>query len=400
VNKLVALGFAALLAVTASVPARAATVAGDPVEIDALVPSTGPGAFLAKSYLDTFRAIEIVVNHSGGIAGHPLHIVTSDSQTSGATGLQLVNALVAKHAALFVDGGPSTVCNASVPLVAKTGPVDYCLSPLIKPESGSYVFSASASGTDFVRVGVRYFRERGWKRIAIVAANDASGQAYELATNAALALAENAGVQIVAREHFNGSDLNIGAQISRVAAAAPQAILIYATGPAVATVLHGMHDAALDLPVQISSSNMIYAQLATYAGFAPTNVFFPTTLALTPADTPAGPIRDAQTAYVAAFSAIGVRPDFANNLAWDPTMILVAALRKSGALADAQTVRDDILNLHGWVGVNGVYDFGGGDQRGIGENAIEVARWIPATNTFVRASRPRGYLLSRSAPQP
>jgi branched-chain amino acid transport system substrate-binding protein len=400
VKSLALLGFAALLAASSGAPVRAAAVAGDPVEIDALIPSTGPGAFLAKSYLDTFRAIEIVVNHSGGIAGRPLRIVTSDSQTSGATGLQIVNGLIAKHAALFVDGGPSTVCNASVPLVAKTGPVDYCLSPLIKPEAGSYVFSASASGTDFVRVGVRYFRERGWKRIAIVAANDASGQAYELATNAALALAENAGVQIVAREHFNGSDLNIGAQISRVAAATPQAILIYATGPAVATVLHGMHDAGLDLPVQISSSNMIYAQLANYAGFAPKDVFFPTTLALTPADTPKGPIHDAQTAYVAAFSAIGVRPDFANNLAWDPTMILVDALRKSGPFADGETIRGDILNLHGWVGVNGVYDFGGGDQRGIGENAIEIARWISASNSFVRASGPRGYLLSSTASRP
>ena len=50
-------------------------------------------------------------------------------------------------------------------------------------------------------------------------------------------------------------------------------------------------------------------------------------------------------------------------------MIFVDALRHLGPDPTAEQVRKYITNLHGWVGANGVFDFGGGDQHGIGENA-------------------------------
>ncbi len=381
------------LMLAAAEAALAVPASGTPYELPAIVPSTGGGAFLAKSYLETFRAIERLVNATGGIQGQPLKIVPLDSQTTGQVGLQLANKFVGKDA-VFIDGGPSTVCNAIVPLVVKSGPVDFCLSPLIHPPAGSYVFSASVASYDSTKVGIRYFRARGWKRIAIVASTDASGQDYENQTNAVLQLPENKRVQIVARAHFAPADLSVSAQISRVKASAPQAILVYATGTPVATALRAIAESGLDVPVQIPTSNAIYTQLATYKAFLPKQLFFSTVLALTPGAIPPGPIREVQRKYFQAFKAIGSRPDFAHNLAWDPTMIVVDALRHLGTHATAEQIRDYILHLHGWVGINGVYDFGGGDQRGIGENAAEVAQWNAATDTWVRASAARGYLIA------
>ena len=74
-------------------------------------------------------------------------------------------------------------------------------------------------------------------------------------------------------------------------------------------------------------------------------------------------------------------------------MLFVEALRKLGPDASADQIHDYLIHLHGWVGVNGVYDFGDGSQRGIGENAQEMAQWNAAKHTWVRASRPHGYLL-------
>jgi hypothetical protein len=39
-----------------------------------------------------------------------------------------------------------------------------------------------------------------------------------------------------------------------------------------------------------------------------------------------------------------------------------------------------------------VYDFGSGDQRGIGDNAAAIARWNQQKNTWTRVSRVQGYL--------
>jgi len=55
-------------------------------------------------------------------------------------------------------------------------------------------------------------------------------------------------------------------------------------------------------------------------------------------------------------------------------------------------VHDYIENLHGWAGINGVYDFGDGTQRGISEDALVIDRWVPDKNEFVVVSKPAGYL--------
>ena len=180
---LLALGTAALLA------ASPATPAGTPVVINASIPLTGPGAFLGKSLVDAFHAIEIVVNGDGGIHGRPLKVVATDSQTSPAINLQIVQGYVGKQVPLYLDGGPSPVCNATLPIVVKNGPVDYCLSPAISTTPFGFVFSASVPSADVQRVAVRYFRLRGWKRLAMLSSTDASGVSLEAQTIAALGVA-------------------------------------------------------------------------------------------------------------------------------------------------------------------------------------------------------------------
>jgi branched-chain amino acid transport system substrate-binding protein len=383
-----ALSLAALTCFTdAAMPATEA-----PYEINVISPDTGGGAFLGKSYHETFRALEVAINRQGGIRGRHVIFTLQDSQTTPQTGLQLVNALIAKRVPLFIDGGPSTVCSASVPIVVNAGPVDYCLSPVIHPPTGSYVFSAGLSSVDQTRLAVRYFRERGWQRIAMLSSTDTTGADLERQTDVALQSSENHGLQIVARDHFNPSDLSVAAQVARIKSSDPQAILVWTTGTPFGSVLRGLKDAGVALPVLTTNSNMTYAQMSAYANLLPNELYFPSLLAMTPEATHAGPLRDAQGAYVAAFTAIGVRPDEGHILAWDPAMILIAALRKLGPDASATQVRDFILHLHGWVGVNGVYDFASGNQRGFADNAAAIARWDRQRNAWVRISRPQGFL--------
>ena len=370
--------------------APAATL--EPYEINAVIPLTGGGAFLGKAYSETFRAIERVVNSTGGIQGHPLKFVTADTQTNGQVDVELVNALIAKNVPVFIDGAPSTVCLPSMPLVAANGPVDYCLSPAIHPQAGGYVFSTNASTFDLASVAVRYLRERGWKRIAMITSTDSTGQEYDRQITAVLALPENRDVQLVGHEHFNPTDISVNAQITRLKAADAQAILAYTTGTPLATVLRGLNDAGITQPVVTLNSNMSYAQMAAYASFLPKQLYFTTLRSGTPEGTLRGPLHDAETAYLKAYRAINVRPDVGDVLAYDPTMIIVDALRHLGTHATALQIRDYILHLHGWIGANGVYDFSSGDQRGIGQNSIVVARWAPEKNNWIQVSRPSGLL--------
>ena len=363
------------------------------MEINATIPLTGPGAFLGTSYVKTFQAAENVVNASGGIKGRPLKIVTSDTQTNPQVAVQLTTAFIAKKLPLFIDGAPTAICNASIPLVQKAGPVDYCLSPLLRPQAGGYVFSANTSGIQLTTVAVRYFRLRGWKRIAMLSATDATGAEFEARTIDAVALPENKSVELVAKERFAPADISVSAQMARIAAAKPDAIFVWTAGTASAVALRGINESGLEVPVGIGPRTSSTRNSSRTRKFLPKQLFISTVLPLTPEEMPKGPIHDKQVEFAKAMAAVGSRSDAATGLPWDPLMISVSALRALGPDATADQVRDYILHLHGWVGINGVYDFADGSQRGIGENAGEVVQYIPAKHGWIRASRPRGLLL-------
>jgi branched-chain amino acid transport system substrate-binding protein len=377
--------FASSLALTAG-----AQPAPEPYELNALIPLTGGGAFLGSAYKETFEAIEGAVNRTGGIQGRPLRFVYLDTQTNPQVALQLVNGLIAKHVNAFIDGGPSAVCSASIPTVVNAGPVDYCLSPAVHPPAGSYVFSSSVSTEDLVKALVRYFRMRSWKRIGLITSTDTTGQDLDRQIESVLALSENKSIQLVAHEHFTTSDLSVAAQMSQIKAAAPDVVLTWSTGTPFGTLLHGISDVGVDVPVTAVSSNQTYAQMKAYRSFLPKQLLFPSTLSMTQSADVAPPIRKAQDVYFAAFRQNGVHPDFAHNLAWDPAMIVIDALRHAGPSASAQQIRDYILKLRAWVGVNGAYDFMTGDQRGLGLSAAAVDAWDPAKGTWVRVSYPGG----------
>jgi branched-chain amino acid transport system substrate-binding protein len=388
----IATALAALILSTAlPAGARAADVSGAPVEINALLPLTGPGAFIGTAGAKDLDLIQGIVNSSGGIKGRPVKFVVADDQANPQVAVQLTNGLVAKNVPVILGGVLANTCLAMVPIVAKSGPLHYCLSPGLHPKRGSYTFSASVGVFDDAVGTVRFFREKGWTRVAIITATDAIGQEMDRSFGAALALPENKGMQVVATEHFNPSDISVAGQVARVKAANPQAILTWVTGTPFGTLLRGLHDGGVDLPISSSTGNMSFKQMAQYQSFLPTNLYFAGLRSMSREGTLAGPVHDAQSVYFNAFKAAGIRPDVLNAIDWDPAWIVVDAYRHIGPDATADQLRDYIDNLHGWAGTSGIYDFGDTEQRGLTINALVIDRWDPATSDFVPASKPGGY---------
>jgi len=72
-------------------------------------------------------------------------------------------------------------------------------------------------------------------------------------------------------------------------------------------------------------------------------------------------------------------------------MILIGALRKLGTNVSPERLRQYLANLHGYEGVEGIYDFRDGLQRGVGINAMVVDVWDRDKEAFISVSRPGGY---------
>jgi ABC-type branched-subunit amino acid transport system substrate-binding protein len=96
--------------------------------------------------------------------------------------------------------------------------------------------------------------------------------------------------------------------------------------------------------------------------------------------------------FFAALRSAGYKPDISFTQAWDPTMLLIDALRKVGTNGTAQQIRDYILSQQSWAGIAGIYDFRDGSQRGVGARALIMLRWNKDNQTFSAVSRPAGYL--------
>jgi branched-chain amino acid transport system substrate-binding protein len=363
--------------------------AADPYPITVILPLTGNASFLGVSAQKTMTVLEQEVNKQGGIDGRPLRFVFKDDESTPQTTVQLTNAEIAAHPAVFMGSALVAMCGASAPLL-KNGPVDYCLSPATHPAPGSYMFSCDTSTTDLIAADLRFLHDRGWTRIASISSTDASGQDFETTISQLLKQPENADIQFVARTRFTMGDVSVGAQMEQLRAAAPQAVIVWTTGAPVATTFKGLVQSGLDLPVV--TANLTTVQLEQYAAFLPKELYISSPLypphdGLTQYDPR---VEAAQKSFYAALTAAHLPIDIMASHVWDPGMIVVATLRKLGPSATAEQVRESIAGLTDFAGVNGLYDFTKVPQRGLDAGSTVVTRWSPAEGRWVVASKPGG----------
>ena len=373
-----------LAATLASIPALAADPA--PYEIDAVISLTGSAAFLGKEQQQALEAVEKVQNARGGIHGRKIHFVIQDDQSNPQIAVQLTNGVIGKHVPVILGSTLVAQCNAMAALVKDSGPVQYCVSPGIHPAHGGFTFSSSVSTKDQAIAMLRYFHKRGWTRIGLLTSTDATGVDAE--HNFVSGVAAEHGMQIVAQEHFNPSDVSVAAQLTRIKSANPQAIVGWTTGTPFGTVLRGITETGIDVPIGAGNGNIIYAQMQQYKQFLPKELLFAGVQYFRDPKEISGPLKTAIETFDKAIAP--TKPDLGQGLAYDPAMIVVDTLRKLPPNVDEKQLRDAILNLHGYVGINGVYDFHTGDNRGLGVGNAVLVRYDAGRDLFVAVSKPGG----------
>ena len=355
-------------------------------EIDVVLSLTGSAAFLGKEEQEALAAVETVQNARGGIHGRKVHFNLQDDQSNPQIAVQLTNGLLAKHVAVILGSTLVAQCNAMAAIVKDNGPVQFCFSPGIHPEHGGFTFSSSVSTKDQAIAMMRYFHKRGLTRIGLLTSTDATGNDAE--RNFINAAAGDKAMQLVAQEHFNPTDVSVMAQLTRIKGTNPQAIVGWTTGTPFGTVLRGVAETGIDVPIGAGNGNIIYAQMAQYKAFLPKELLFAGVQYFRDPKAIRGPLKNAIETFDRAIAPS--KPDLGQGLGFDPAMIVVDALRSLPPNPNAKQVRDAILALHGYVGVNGVYDFHSGDNRGLGVGNAVLVRYDGSRELFVPVSKPGG----------
>jgi branched-chain amino acid transport system substrate-binding protein len=379
---------AAIVALSVSLVRSATPPQGEPIVVGAILSLTGPASFLGRNEQAALNLVAEQVNRDGGIGGRPLKFLIEDDQTSPQLVVQIFNSLAAQNAVQVVIGPSLTsTCSAVAPLV-KDGPLLYCLSPGFIPDRGAKIFTWGPMTPDLVAMNVRYFREKGYRKLAFITSVDTQGLDAEHSLDAALQLPENKGMSVVDREHFNASDISVAAQIVRIKESGAQALLAWGVGTPVGTEFRSMSDAGLNIPVGISSANLIYTVMKQFGSFLPKDMVSATIAAVAYGTLPNGAVKDAVRRYVDAFKAVGVRADATEAIAWDPAWLIVDAYRHLGPTATSTQIKDYLGQLRGFAGATGMYDFRSVPQRGVSAAASSImVRWDPDKDDFVAVSK-------------
>ena len=191
---------------------------------------------------------------------------------------------------------------------------------------------------------------------------------------------------------------SIGAQIARIQAANPQAVISWATAAAGATVFRALKQAGIDLPVAASASNMTWGQMTEYAAFLPRQIFFGASgwaAAGDPEIDLAPGVLAQQKQFFATVRAAGIHPDAGVELGWDPPLIIAAALNALPPGASAAELHDYLERLRGYDGIDGTYDFTRVKQRGLDVSDALVIRWNAERKNWDPVSKRTGIPLKQ-----
>jgi branched-chain amino acid transport system substrate-binding protein len=269
--------------------------------------------------------------------------------------------------------------------------VSYCLSPVVHPAEGSYQFSAAVGSDGQFDSMANYFRSEGWTKIAYIAATDVTGQDGKAQLERMLAADENSELEAVTVESYELTDTSVAAQAARIAESDPDVVVAWTSGTSFGTVLNGLDQAGVTVPVITSNANMTLEQMDEYESFAPDSMLFSVPEWPNYALDESGPTADARKEWVAALADGGYEPNATLSLSWDAGRLIIDALKAGADTPDA--VQDHINGLSDFPGIFGTFDFTTGDQRGITIDNVIVAEWDKDERLWVPVSGPAGNAL-------
>ena len=205
------------------------------ITIGVSLPLTGPASGLG---LPVGNAVKL---WPASIAGEKLKVVVYDDATDPMRGVQNVNRLVVEDKADLVVGSVATpVAVAMAGPLAEAGTVQLMLSPgVLPPGKDGWTFRLAQSNAVMAHVVLAHMKTQGVKTVGFLGYADAYGEGW-LKDFQAEAAADGGAVKVIASERFARTDTAVTAQVLKLVAAHPDAMLIAASGSGAAMPHKGL----------------------------------------------------------------------------------------------------------------------------------------------------------------
>lgn len=357
----------------APAPAPAPAAPPKPIKIGAIFSSTGGASSLGKPEHDTVVLLTEQINKAGGIGGRPIELVFLDSESDETKAVLAMKKLAGDPEIVGIVGG--TTSGESLAMLPEAGKnevtfISVAASIKIVEPVSKWVFKTPATDREVVEAIVRHLKANGLLNVAWMSVNNAFGDSGRVEFER---LAKDAGIKIIANERFNHADADMTAQVTKVKAANPQAVVVWATPPSASVVASNIHQLGLKVP-QFQSHGISNKAFIDQAGAGAEGIIFPAQKLAVWETLPANdPLKGVTTEYVNAFQAkYNYFPTTFGAHAYDGFMMLVKAIEAVGT--DRAKIRDHIEGLKSFVTAGGVFNMSPTDHMGLTANDIVLVQ--------------------------
>ncbi len=370
------------LAIVAATLGAPRALAKEPIKVGALLAVSGPAAFLGAPEARTLELVAEELNAKGGVDGRKIQLIVKDTGGSPEKAVSFARQLIEEEK-VFAILGPGTsgetmavkaLAEENHTLLLSLAAAEVIVNPVAK-----YVFKTAQKDSHAAIKIFQQMKKMGITRVALLTSNTGFGKAGKEQIEK---IAPENGIQIVANEVYDKAATDLTAEVTKVAAASPQAILNWSIEPAQSIVIKNVRQLGLKIPVFQSHGfgNMAYVKAA---GAAAEGVIFPAGRLLVADKLPAShPQRALLEAYKRDYEA-RYKEDVSTfgGHAYDAYILLARAVEAAGGF-DREKVRAAIETTRGFVGTGGVFNFSAADHNGLGLDAFEMltvkdGRFVP-----------------------
>lgn len=335
----------------------------EPIKIGAIFSLTGPGAHIGAAQRNSVLIAIDEFNKKGGVGGRPIEMVVGDDESDPTKAVMVLKKMVETQPIVALIGPTRTDTGmAMIPTLEKEGiPTfmhaggDVIITPVRK-----WVFKSPYRAADAMERIALYLKKHNLTKVGFLHASDGFGK-----DGAAIVdrLAGKLGFEVVAKETFDMKDVDMTAQLTRINARGPQAIIIWTIGPPMGITIKNARALGITVPLFQchGAAEPIFFKLA---GDAAEGVMMPSTKIvvadqLPDADVQKKKLLDYIKEYETRFKDV---PGTMVAYGADAAYLLLEAIKKAGP--DRAKIRDALEGMKGYVGLSGVYNLSPEDHTG------------------------------------
>jgi branched-chain amino acid transport system substrate-binding protein len=343
-----------------ALPLATAAQASDPIKIGLVTALSGQSARAGEAITRGATIAIEEINAKGGVLGRPLELVRRDDESNPAKGLTAARELIQREKVAVLLGGLDTpVQLAIVPFVNNTKfpfMVPWAAGTNITQNGAAdnYVFRVSAMDEEVDRAIVAYSRKvYDAKKPGMILVNNPWGESNEVGLKAAL---KTAGIEPAGIEKFEGNDVDVVSQLSRLKQAGADTLyLVGNVGPS-SQVVKSLDRMSWTPPI-VSHWGPAGGRFTELAGPSAKNVIFVQTYSFFGDLSPVG--KRVMAALQAKYSDIkgpgDVTPAVGVANTYDSVMLIAKAIEKAGS-TDPTAIRDALYVIDKVEGLIKTYD--------------------------------------------